>query len=73
MVAGNGFFGIMQYGEPRREAIVFNCHEFLYPNGAPEPVPDMSDQLGPMQDRMLEGKIGEGCLTIAEVIVERVP
>ncbi len=60
MLTGNGLIGMMQYGDPLHERFVFNCHKFLYPNGAPFPVPDMKDMVEPMRDRMLAGEIGEG-------------
>lgn len=60
MVVGNGLVGSMHFGPAERQVTVFNCHKFVLPNGAPFPVPDMSDMLEPMRDEMLAGNIGQG-------------
>jgi|GEM_PF-5656967 len=60
MVTGNGLVGTLHYAALTEEVVVFNCHKFLYPNGAPFPIPEMRDRLEPMRDLMLAGKTGEG-------------
>ncbi len=71
MVTGNGLVGVMQYGDPLNETFIFNCHKFVLPNGAPFPVPDMSDMVDPMRDLMLDGKIGDGWALYHKELLKR--
>lgn len=70
-VAGNGLMGVMEFGTPDRLRWVTNCHKFVRPNGAPIPIPDMSDQVEPMRDRMLGGDVGGGWMQYCKVLQER--
>ncbi|EMI41524.1 glycosyl hydrolase family 95 catalytic domain-containing protein [Rhodopirellula sp. SWK7] len=60
MVTGNGLLGTLHHGVARDEIAVVNSHLFVTPNGAPFEIPDMSDQVAPMQALMLDGEIGLG-------------
>lgn len=71
MLSGNGLTGVMQYGDPLDERLIFNSHRFVLPNGAPVPIPDMADAVEPMRDKMLAGKIGEGWADYYALLRER--
>lgn len=71
MLSGNGLTGVMQFGEPLDQRLVFNSHRFILPNGAPVPIPDMADAVEPMRDKMLAGKIGEAWADCYTLLRER--
>ncbi len=56
-VSGNGLTGLMQWGEAGKDRLTFTSHHFLLPNGTPIELPDMSDQLAPLRQGMIEGHI----------------
>lgn len=71
MVSGNGLIGTLHHGAARDETTVFNCHKFIVPNGAPHAIPNLADQLEPMRDLMLAGKIGEGYQLYHDAMLRR--
>lgn len=61
MVTGNGMTGAMVYGGQPDETMIFTSHKLLLPGNGRDPIPDMSDMLAPMREKMLEPNgIGEG-------------
>lgn len=71
MVSGNGLSGVMQYGGQPEETLIFNNHQFLRPGNGGDPIPDMSDMLAPMREKMLAGDLSGGWLLWYEKWQER--
>ncbi len=60
MLTGNGLTGAMVYGGQPEETIVFTNHKLLRPGNGRDEIPDMSDMVAPMREKMLAGEIGAG-------------
>lgn len=60
LISGNGTMGILVFGRPYSERIVFN-HERLYEPllDTPLPVPDIAEALPKIRELMLQGKYAE--------------
>nr|MDT0659289.1 glycoside hydrolase N-terminal domain-containing protein [Micromonospora sp. DSM 115978] len=65
-LSGNGEYGIMVYGPPEAERVVFNHHRFVLPNGTRDLGPPVSaDRLEEIRDLILAGRRAEAGRLIA--------
>ena len=59
-LSGNGEYGIMVLGDPRRERVVLNHHRYVLPNGTRHlRAPETADRLEEIRDLVLAGRAPE--------------
>ncbi|MCA2227707.1 glycosyl hydrolase family 95 catalytic domain-containing protein [Nonomuraea aurantiaca] len=59
-LSGNGEYGIMVYGEPHAQRVVFDHHRFVLPNGTRDlRPPAIADRLGEIRELILSGRAAE--------------
>ncbi|HUR02392.1 MAG TPA: glycoside hydrolase N-terminal domain-containing protein [Nonomuraea sp.] len=59
-LSGNGEYGIMVYGEPHAQRVVFDHHRFVLPNGSRDlRPPAIADRLGEIRELILSGRAAE--------------
>ncbi|WP_229402132.1 glycoside hydrolase family 95 protein [Micromonospora okii] len=66
-LSGNGEYGIMVFGQPHAERIVFNHHRFVLPNGTRHArAPRIADRLPLVRDLVLAGRRAEAGALLAD-------
>ena len=53
MLSGKGMTGIMVYGHPYNEIIIFNNNKFVQPNGASFTLPDLTGIIDDVRDTIV--------------------
>jgi alpha-L-fucosidase 2 len=59
-LSGNGEYGIMVYGEPHAQRVVFDHHRYVLPNGSRDlRPPKIADRMGRIRELILAGEAAE--------------
>lgn len=66
-LSGNGETGIMVFGDPHSERVIFNHHRLVLPNGTRDLLPPrVADRVERLRDLMLAGKVAQAQREINE-------
>ncbi|MBT2225910.1 glycoside hydrolase N-terminal domain-containing protein [Nonomuraea sp. NEAU-A123] len=72
-LSGNGEYGIMVYGEPHAQRVVFDHHRFVLPNGTRDlRPPAIADRLGEIRELILSGRAAEAQSVLRSPVDQRV-